>query len=130
LKKRVLPALQEQQVIEKIHTTRTLTPADIEQRLPTTFKVARRRREEALSGKPVSVWLWQLQKNVPPKEEKTPEKRPFGWEVGVGQDWSHLSKRRAQSRQEKIQRDTFFLDEVRKARLRLESEQKAMGNGD
>src|SRR5262245_3007580 len=86
LKKRVLPALEGQLVIKKIHTKRTLTPAEIEQRMQTTSKKTRKKRQEASPGMPVDAWLWQLRTGQLPKKQKTPETKPFGWEVGVGED--------------------------------------------
>jgi hypothetical protein len=42
----------------------------------------------------------------------------FGWEVGVGEDWSHLNKRlgRRRAREEKVARDVKWLEKLQSAR--------------
>lgn len=47
-----------------------------------------------------------------PKEKPKEVQEPFGAAVGVGQDFSHLSKRRQAAREEKIQRDVKKMRQI------------------
>jgi hypothetical protein len=57
------------------------------------------------------------------KEEEGAAK--FGAEVGVGEDWGHLNKRRRRAREEKVQRDVKWMRKVQ--RVRTEDESSASG---
>jgi hypothetical protein len=46
---------------------------------------------------------------------------PFGWEVGVGQDFSHLNKRRQRRRDMGVERDVKWMKKVERARASLEA---------
>ncbi len=73
---------------------------------------------EALS-QPVSTWMWQLvDKSAKPVRESKDEgaKVAFGAEVGVGEDWSHLNRRRRRVREEKVARDVKWMRKVERAR--------------
>ena len=67
------------------------------------------------------LWLWQLKAPVEEKPPR-PEKKTFGAEVGVGEDWSHLNKRRQRARQEKVGRDVQWLRELKKAEAEAKAE--------
>jgi len=47
-------------------------------------------------------------------EEKDEE--VLGAEVGVGEDWGHLNKRRRRAREEKVKKDVKWMNKVSKAR--------------
>lgn len=49
-------------------------------------------------------------KQLPPKPKK--EYKVFGTEVGVGEDWSHLNKRRRRAREGKVERDVAWLKDL------------------
>jgi hypothetical protein len=73
---------------------------------------------EALS-QPVSAWLWQLvdkSKEPPRRAEEEESEGVFGAEVGVGEDWSHLNKRRRRAREEQVTRDARWMRTVERAR--------------
>jgi hypothetical protein len=69
----------------------------------------------------VSTWMWQLV-DKPSKEsslegtKKDEVEETFGAEVGVGEDWSHLNKRRRRVREEKVARDVKWLEKLQSAR--------------
>ncbi|KAI0305212.1 hypothetical protein B0F90DRAFT_1702523, partial [Multifurca ochricompacta] len=56
----------------------------------------------AALSQPVSTWMWQLvdKSKNPPKEAKDKVQQVFGAEVGVGEDWDHLNKRRRRARED------------------------------
>ncbi|KAM5541700.1 hypothetical protein V8D89_004429 [Ganoderma adspersum] len=117
LKKVVLPDLEQRGQVEKIHTKRPLSAED-ESKL----------QANASKGKKTTpvpsghwLWLWQLKAPVPGTPPR-PEKKSFGAEVGVGEDWSHLNKRRQQARQEKVGRDVQWLRELKKAGAEAKAE--------
>ena len=61
-------------------------------------------------------WVWQRRiVNVPNPPRP---KAVYGTEVGVGEDFSHLNKRRQRSREASIQRDVEWAREVDQARRR------------
>ncbi len=66
-------------------------------------------------------WLWQLKAHVP-EDPPRPEKKTFGAEVGVGEDWSHLNKRRQRARQERVGRDVQWMRELKKAQSETKAE--------
>jgi hypothetical protein len=107
--------------IKKVHIKRELSPAEVEQRMATMSKAqAKKTSVAALSQKPVSTWVWQLldkpkKSSFDSTEEK--EEEVFGAEVGVGEDWSHLNKRRRRVREEKVLRDVKWIGRVQKARI-------------
>jgi hypothetical protein len=47
---------------------------------------------------------------------KEKDEEVFGAEVGVGEDWSHLNKRRRRAREEKVSRDVKWIRKLQKAR--------------
>jgi hypothetical protein len=48
--------------------------------------------------------------------KKDDEEEVFGTEVGVGEDWGHLNKRRRRAREGKVARDVKWLEKVQRAR--------------
>ena len=65
-----------------------------------------------------SVWRWEIPVRKVPAEKK----EIFGKEVGVGEDWSHLNKRRQRKREEKVERDVAWLKELEEARKEVMAE--------
>lgn len=81
---------------------------------------AKKTSAAALSQKPVSTWVWQLvdrPKKSHVNSTKEKDEKVFGAEVGVGEDWSHLNKRRRRAREEKVARDVKWIEKVQKARI-------------
>ena len=103
------------QEVEKFHTARTLSDEEIQHRLATMTKSARKAKGDSLPTK-TDVWLWRARERPPPPPEPKKEKPVFGAEVGVGEDWSHLNKRRQRAREEKVARDVTWLRDLRKIR--------------
>jgi hypothetical protein len=70
---------------------------------------------------PVSTWMWQLvdkSKESPfDSTKKDTDEEVFGAEVGVGEDWSHLNKRRRRAREGKVSRDVGWIRRLERARL-------------
>lgn len=120
LKTVVLPHMQDNtKEIEKIHMVRSLTPDETSPPQATTTKHARK-------GKMVpnveETWVWKLKAPPPPPPEPKQEKQAFGAEVGVGEEWSHLNKRRQRAREEKVARDVTWLKDLEKLRRDLAHE--------
>ena len=66
--------------------------------------------------------MWKLVDK--PKEsslegtKKNEDEEVLGAEVGVGEDWSHLNKRRRRVREEKVARDFQWVEKLQSARAR------------
>lgn len=107
--------------VKKVHIKRELSPTEVEQRMATMSKAhAKKTSAAALSQKPVSTWVWQLvdrPKKSHVNSTKEKDEEVFGAEVGVGEDWSHLNKRRRRAREEKVARDVKWIEKVQKARI-------------
>jgi hypothetical protein len=110
--------------IKKVHIKRVLSPAEIEQRMATMSKAQAKKTSVAALSQPVSTWMWQLVDK--PKEssleKKDKDEEVFGAEVGVGEDWGHLNKRRRRAREGKVARDVQWVE-------KLESARRAEGGG-
>jgi hypothetical protein len=109
--------------VKKVHIKRVLSPAEIEQ-LKSTMSKARLKKTsiEALS-QPVSTWMWQLVDDKSKelrlrgaRMDNEGEEAVFGAEVGVGEDWGHLNRRRRRAREEKVERDVKWVRKVQRAR--------------
>ncbi|EMD31938.1 hypothetical protein CERSUDRAFT_99920 [Gelatoporia subvermispora B] len=114
LKQEVVPSLRASAHIEQIHRRETLTPDEQARRLGMLSKASQKSKAAQLAAA-VSVWRWQLREKRP--DDSVPEEKTrFGEEVGVGADWSHLNRRRQNSRVDKVKRDVRWLKELDKAR--------------
>ncbi|KAI0278326.1 hypothetical protein BC826DRAFT_866315, partial [Russula brevipes] len=112
LKRIVLEELVRTQDVKKVHIKRVLSPAEIEQRMATMSKAQLKKTSVEALSQPVSTWLWQLvdkSKAPPRRAEEEESKGVFGAEVGVGDDWSHLNKRRRRAREEDVTRDARWM---------------------
>jgi len=103
------------QEIEKFHTVRTLSDEELQHRLATMSKSARKAKGDSFPTT-TDAWLWRARARPPPPPEPKKEKPVFGIEVGVGADWSHLNKRRQRARVEKVARDVTWLKDLEKIR--------------
>jgi len=105
--------------IKKIHIKRVLSPAEIEQRMATMSKAQAKKTSAAALSHPVSTWMWELMdksKESSVEDTKKDRDEVFGTEVGVGEDWSHLNKRRQRAREEKVMRDVKWMKKLQSAR--------------
>ncbi|KAI0746544.1 hypothetical protein C8Q80DRAFT_1054361, partial [Daedaleopsis nitida] len=114
LKKVVLPDLQNTGEVEKVHQKLVHSEEEIEK-----LRAAAQAKKGKRKSMPVSThaesWKWQLK--APAPEVPAPVEEPvFGAEVGVGEDWSHLNKRRQRAREEKVASDVQWLKELEAAR--------------
>ena len=98
--------------IQKIHTSVELTAEELEARLQNMDKAARR---TANLQSVQQVWAWKPKAPQNPPKPK-PEPVVFGKEVGVGEDWSHLNRRRKRAREASVSRDIRWLLELEKVR--------------
>lgn len=114
--------------VEKFHTTRTLSDEEIRHRLATMSKSARKAKESSMTTTG-EVWLWRLKERPPPPPEPKKAKPVFGAEVGVGEDWSHLNKRRQRAREGKVARDVTWLKDLEKIRRERAALEKAAEKG-
>lgn len=129
LKTVVLPHMRDNiQEVEKFHDVRTLSDEEIKHRLATMSKSARKAKGTSwpTTG---DVWLWRLRERPPPPPEPKKAKTVFGTEVGVGEDWSHLNKRRQRAREEKVARDVTWLKDLGKIRRERAALEKVAQKG-
>ncbi|KAF9788523.1 hypothetical protein BJ322DRAFT_1099038 [Thelephora terrestris] len=127
LKAVVLPHMSDKiQEIEKFHTTKSLSDEEKQHRLATMSKSARKAKASLLPTI-TDVWLWRMTARPPPPLEPKKKKPVFGVEVGVGEDWLHLNKRRQRAREGKVVRDVTWLRELTKMRREREGLDKAAG---
>jgi len=88
--------------------------------MATMSKAQAKKKSVTALSHPVSTWMWQLvDKSKKSSLEGTKEDKVeevFGAEVGVGEDLSHLNKRRRRAREEKIARDVQWMEKVQSAR--------------
>ncbi|KAG1733826.1 hypothetical protein EDB19DRAFT_1999974 [Suillus lakei] len=103
------------------HPVRSLhehSQTEIDHRLQTVAKAVR--KEQAVSvAAPRNTWLWRMTASPPPpkplpastfsKSESLGLPRFTAADVGVGEDWSHLNKRRQRARKEKVERDLKWM---------------------
>ncbi|KAG1881929.1 hypothetical protein C8R48DRAFT_682777 [Suillus tomentosus] len=118
LKRVVLPELVNSKKVEKFCAKRTLSQAEIDHRLQTVTKAARKEQAVLLAA-PRNTWLWRMATPPPPpkplpastlsKSELLGLPRLTAADVGVGEDWSHLNKRRQRARKEKVERDLKWM---------------------
>jgi len=116
------------QEIEKIHAARTLSDEEIQHRLATMSKSARKAKGDSLPTK-TDIWLWRAKERPPPPPAPKKGKPLFGAEVGVGEDWSHLNKRRQRAREGKVARDVTWLKDLQKIRRERVVLENAVGRG-
>ena len=121
LKRTILEDLVRTGDIEKVHIKQELSPAEIEQRKATMSKAHAKKKFVTALSQPVSTWMWQLvdkSKESPfDSTKKDADEEVFGAEVGVGEDWSHLNKRRRRAREGKVARDVGWIRRLERARL-------------
>ncbi|OBZ77348.1 hypothetical protein A0H81_02319 [Grifola frondosa] len=117
LKRIVLPALARgTRDITKVHSKKTLTEEEQQQRLASMTKAARKASKIQTS---IDVWEWQLNPDKPVQVQRKVEEVktvPFGAEVGVGEDFSHLNKRRQRARAKSVTRDVAWMKVLQAAK--------------
>lgn len=108
----MLSELQKAGEVEKVHEKRSIPPEEIENLRAHLSKSTRKKGPLPTHAE---LWRWQLKA---PRQEEPPktEKKLFGTEVGVGEDWSHLNKRRQRAREEKVASDVQWMKELEAAR--------------
>ncbi|KAF8651618.1 hypothetical protein AX16_004659 [Volvariella volvacea WC 439] len=132
LKHSILPVLEGNKEIKTVRITRPLNaPAPASTSTPAQAsstsakgkaKTAQGNTTSAKAAAPssVTVWAWKpIDKSTlsaPPKPK--PFKEPFGKDVGVGEDWSHLNRRRQHSRMDKLRRDVWLMKELQPEKRR------------
>ncbi|TFK47571.1 hypothetical protein OE88DRAFT_1665775 [Heliocybe sulcata] len=123
LKTVVLPAMEHRYEIEKFHTKAPLSASEIQGRLASLSKNARKAKEAAITGTLQDVWLWRV-RTTPPSEVEEKAKRKVetkvlkvvGSEVGAGRDMKHLNRRRLNAREKKVKKAVKFMNAVQHAR--------------
>ncbi|RDB27620.1 hypothetical protein Hypma_003803 [Hypsizygus marmoreus] len=123
LKRSILPVLEGCKEIKMMRAQRIpFNPAgvarDSESKGKGKGKKETSHASSAAPPAPVTVWTWQpIDPNTLPAPPKfKPTRKLFGTEVGVGEDWSHLNKRRERARVGKVRRDVSVMKEVIAAR--------------
>jgi hypothetical protein len=123
LKRTILEDLVRTRDVNKVHIKRVLSPEEVEQRRATMSKAQLKKASSSVVAlsQPVSTWMWHLvdkkrtEKAGEGKEEEEGA-AAFGAEVGVGEDWGHLNKRRRRAREEKVKRDVKWMAKLRRVR--------------
>ncbi|KAL1730428.1 hypothetical protein EV714DRAFT_250172 [Schizophyllum commune] len=98
--KRILEHLSGQRIIAMSKFKRvTETPA-----ASSSSKHASASDAEAPAANTHTVYAWRWLQELPrdPPPAPAPKREPYGWQVGVGEDRSHLNKRRQRARGPKI----------------------------
>lgn len=122
-----MPVLLEQQEVHKVVVDRQITePVFAKGKKGKISKTPTKPTAGASPANPITIkaWVW-MPKLLQPPPKKTKEEiqeeadEPFGAAVGVGDDFSHLSKRRQARREEKIMRDLKTM-----RRLQAQKEQR------
>ncbi|KAH9059568.1 hypothetical protein EDB87DRAFT_766685 [Lactarius vividus] len=119
LKRTILENLVRTRDVKKVHIKRVLTPAEVEHRMSTMSKAQLKKTSAEALSQPVSTWAWQsVDKSATPVRVSKDEgaEVTFGAEVGVGEDWGHLNRRRRRVREEKVARDVKWMRKVQMAR--------------
>lgn len=119
LKRTILEDLVRTRNVKKVHIKRVLSPTEVEHRMSTMSKAQLKKTSVEALSQPVSTWMWQsVNKSANPVRVSKDEdaKVAFGAEVGVGEDWSHLNRRRRRVREEKVAQDVKWMRKVEKAR--------------
>ena len=136
LKDHILPVLEHKGEFRKSRITRT-----IEQRQAAPSQSSgkgKRKDTSASSSSPsgtvtttsIDAWVWRPfegPRRIPDKALQWPKNKPLGADVGMGEDWSHLNKRRQRARTRKVASALEDMKEhrmrgfEREERLRLES---------
>ena len=109
----LLPTLVDQQVVKQIHVKPTLIGNEKVQQLA---KLSKSQRQSQSVKVALHGYFGWVSSEPQPESQPTPPKEPFGAAVGVGEDWSHLNKRRQNSRVKQVQRDVEWVKELDAAR--------------
>lgn len=113
MKRVLLPTLVDQRVVKQIHVKPTLIGNEKVQQLAKLSKSQRQSQSVKVALHGYFGWVPSEPQPIP---EPTIPKEPLGAAVGVGEDWSHLNKRRQHSRVKKVQRDVEWVKELDAAR--------------
>ncbi|KAI0263110.1 hypothetical protein BC834DRAFT_1043115 [Gloeopeniophorella convolvens] len=123
LKHTVMEDLLRTRDVKKVHVKRVLNHEEIQQRLSTMTKAQLKKSSPDTLSQLQSTWMWQVvEKSKKPAVKAEAEVKVFGAEVGVGEDWSHLNKRRRRAREGKVARDVKWMRKVQRARENENSE--------
>ena len=102
----------------------TFTPEEMEERLK-AFSTSKKKAHAKSLETTASVWVWKPinEPTIPTLEETEADRKPrkrgdrrFGWEVGNGEDVSHLNKRRQRKRAEKVRASMSWMKLLNNAR--------------
>ena len=102
--------------ITKVHMKSVMSQEEINASLSSLSNAARKTAAERTSK---DIWAFRP-KTIPAPPKPEPIVKVFGEAVGVGEDWSHLSRRRRRAREASVNRDVKWLkqlERVRKAAL-------------
>ncbi|KIK97612.1 hypothetical protein PAXRUDRAFT_10088 [Paxillus rubicundulus Ve08.2h10] len=129
LKTVVLRDLAAKHHVEKVMMQKTLDAKEVERRLENVPRQDQKTAYKKLS-RPFNTWLWQPKLAVPAPPTKCTkaagdalpgvrELSPAA--VGVGEDWSHLNKRRQRARKMKVERDLQRMLDLQKVQRKAAS---------
>lgn len=123
LKTVVLPELERRKEIQQLRLKLELTQEELNERLAHMSKAQRKVTEDNLKAG-LGMFVWRRRAPVPTPKAK-PEREVFGKEVGVGEDWSHLNKRRQRAREDSVRRDVRWMKELTAARKQASRDENA-----
>lgn len=126
LKNAVLPIMEGNKEIKIVRSARIPFHPAATHRASSPLDKGKRKNKPvhvAATPAPVTTWVWKAvdQSTLPKREPPQPPRKLFGVEVGVGEDWSHLNKRRRRARVGKVKRDLAVMKVVEGKRRALEA---------
>jgi hypothetical protein len=130
MKKEILPKLEGERFLQKVHRKRVLTPEEVSARRVTLTKGQKKSVASSKEQAIIPEWVWMLpnaEHEVARREardlaaarlleQKIRDERVNGWELGVGQDVGHLNRRRGENRERKIRSEVHWATTLGKAR--------------
>lgn len=133
LKHHILPVLEQKGEFRKSRITRTI---EQRQAAPSQSSGKGKRKDASASSASspsatvttttVDAFVWRPfagPRRIPDKALQWPQNKPLGEELGIGEDWSHLNKRRQRARTRKL---AGALEDMKEHRMRgFGSEERA-----
>lgn len=111
----LLQDLLDSKEVQKVRVTTTMSKDDTEERMKSMTKAQRAMALQGGMQKTKDSFLWAPRQPPQVMAEKV-EAEPFGHEVGVGENWDHLNKRRRAMREQKVASDVRWMKQLEQAR--------------
>ena len=115
MKKVLLQDLLKSKEVQKVRITTTMSKEDAEERLKSMSKAQRALALKGGMQRTKDSFLWVPRQ---PSEVRTEQVEGvlFGHEVGVGENWDHLNRRRRRAREKKVASDVRWMNQLERAK--------------